>query len=528
MKYCYNCIIVLVVLAFFVQPGIVESQIVRKVIHGRLEDGYLSAIRIGTSCSGVLIEVHPESRLTNVAVTAAHCIRAAQRSGSIFVRSPDGKEHEYLIKQAFANPNWEDPSPINIAKPNDIGIIILKDMVDLPGVLPAKLGSAEVGCAYRYVGYGLTENPDEGFGLRKSFPACISEIISGDVQWVSDQAEDAGSNDNGDSGGPLYIEETNTVVSVLSGGNTEYSIGAQVDYFQGFISEVINSCGLQHCPVPLLPTIFRKIAVNREFQHKFEALYPNPEDVTYAIEGFVPGMHFDQDLQLFTWTPNSDLSGRRDLTVTAADGFRKSTSKMLLYLEPEDYIEPESKVRFDLPSGYIGEAGEVLEFNINVIHQEEAFLFYNYQGRDYFDLEIEKTTGQVRWEFPLQPGFYPLFVGVEVLEGAEVDHYHMPLPVQVVNPGEINFLRGDANVDGKIDISDPIFLFDYLFQGGDLPVCSDAADANDDSKVDQNDANDILSHLFDNGSQIVSSIGTWEIDETTNDPLNCAFYPVFD
>jgi PKD repeat protein len=58
------------------------------------------------------------------------------------------------------------------------------------------------------------------------------------------------------------------------------------------------------------------------------------------------------------------------------------------------------------------------------------------------------------------------------------------------------FRRGDANADGKVDISDAIAILGYLFGGGDGPACLDAADANDDGKVDISDAIYLLAHLF--------------------------------
>ncbi len=48
---------------------------------------------------------------------------------------------------------------------------------------------------------------------------------------------------------------------------------------------------------------------------------------------------------------------------------------------------------------------------------------------------------------------------------------------------EIVFLRGDANVDGRVNLADAIFLLNYLFRGGPVPLCMDAADVNDNSAV---------------------------------------------
>ncbi|MBI4606237.1 MAG: hypothetical protein HY721_30080 [Planctomycetes bacterium] len=59
-----------------------------------------------------------------------------------------------------------------------------------------------------------------------------------------------------------------------------------------------------------------------------------------------------------------------------------------------------------------------------------------------------------------------------------------------------SFIRGDANQDGKVDISDPKFTLNFLFLGGSGPPCPGAADANDDEIVDISDPIATLELLF--------------------------------
>lgn len=61
---------------------------------------------------------------------------------------------------------------------------------------------------------------------------------------------------------------------------------------------------------------------------------------------------------------------------------------------------------------------------------------------------------------------------------------------------ETLFIRGDANFDGRVDLSDSIFLNNYLFKGGSSPGCNDAADVNDDGKVDISDGIYLNNYLF--------------------------------
>jgi len=55
------------------------------------------------------------------------------------------------------------------------------------------------------------------------------------------------------------------------------------------------------------------------------------------------------------------------------------------------------------------------------------------------------------------------------------------------NGSEVHFLRGDANSDGALDVSDAISILGYLFLGKDRPPVLDAADCNDDGMVDISD-----------------------------------------
>jgi hypothetical protein len=63
------------------------------------------------------------------------------------------------------------------------------------------------------------------------------------------------------------------------------------------------------------------------------------------------------------------------------------------------------------------------------------------------------------------------------------------------------FIRGDSNKDDGVDISDPVFLINYIFLGMKMPPCLDAADANNDTRVDISDPIWLLNYLFKGGPQ---------------------------
>ncbi len=94
--------------------------------------------------------------------------------------------------------------------------------------------------------------------------------------------------------------------------------------------------------------------------------------------------------------------------------------------------------------------------------------------------------------FPQQAAAAYLDENFDILARPEVELYRKT-EIPFVDPG---FIRGDVNVDGKVNISDVIRLLNYLFRSWDAPSCAKAADANDDGSLNIGDATWTLFHLF--------------------------------
>jgi hypothetical protein len=58
------------------------------------------------------------------------------------------------------------------------------------------------------------------------------------------------------------------------------------------------------------------------------------------------------------------------------------------------------------------------------------------------------------------------------------------------------YRRGDANGNGSIDISDAVYVLNFLFNGGPAPDCVPIANANGSGGLDISDGIAILSYLF--------------------------------
>ena len=82
------------------------------------------------------------------------------------------------------------------------------------------------------------------------------------------------------------------------------------------------------------------------------------------------------------------------------------------------------------------------------------------------------------------------------LLGAEAQFSSGEIMTEILEPGM--FLRGDANMDGALDLADVVTNLGVLFQG--MPsTCHAALDNNDDNSLDVADPIHLLTHLFQGG-----------------------------
>ena len=86
------------------------------------------------------------------------------------------------------------------------------------------------------------------------------------------------------------------------------------------------------------------------------------------------------------------------------------------------------------------------------------------------------------------------------------------------------FQRGDMNIDGGYNISDPIYGLNYLFGGGPMD-CLKAADINDSGDVNIADIIAALQGIFGTGAPPEAPFAACGIDPTP-DPLSCDSFPI--
>ena len=89
---------------------------------------------------------------------------------------------------------------------------------------------------------------------------------------------------------------------------------------------------------------------------------------------------------------------------------------------------------------------------------------------------------------------------------------------------DADFRRGDGDADGKLDLTDAVFVLLHLFKGGQSPPCLDAADANDDGALNLTDPVLVLNHLFQGAGPLAQPFEDCGWDPT-GESLRCASYP---
>ena len=92
---------------------------------------------------------------------------------------------------------------------------------------------------------------------------------------------------------------------------------------------------------------------------------------------------------------------------------------------------------------------------------------------------------------------------------------------KLLEPHDASFVRGDANDDGVVNLSDPIRILSMLFQGGGNLYCEDSADANDDGEINLTDPILILQTLFDGNVGGISAPYPYRGFDPTSDDMHC-------
>ncbi|MDE0740404.1 MAG: discoidin domain-containing protein, partial [Planctomycetota bacterium] len=163
----------------------------------------------------------------------------------------------------------------------------------------------------------------------------------------------------------------------------------------------------------------------------------------------------------------------------------------------------------------------VLDFEREVVW-EETFLPNNELMGGAF-LPIEDVEAEGQYVRVSMPGQYLSIAELEILQPTDAPP---PVPDEICDngidddedgdadcedadcseaescqgPPEPVFVRGDADDNGIINLTDAIFNLNYLFIGGTEPTCQDSADADNNGSLQLTDGVFILMFLFNGGT----------------------------
>ncbi|MEM7233624.1 MAG: alkaline phosphatase family protein [Planctomycetota bacterium] len=94
----------------------------------------------------------------------------------------------------------------------------------------------------------------------------------------------------------------------------------------------------------------------------------------------------------------------------------------------------------------------------------------------------------------------------------------------ILEGGGRSFVRGDANADGEVNLSDSVMILQYLFVGGLRIRCPDAADTTDAGVLTITSGIYLLRYLFLGGPAPTDPFGVCGSDPT-EDSLSCGGFP---
>ena len=195
-------------------------------------------------------------------------------------------------------------------------------------------------------------------------------------------------------------------------------------------------------------------------------------------------------------------------------------------------------VKVDAPNG--GESLEVgsvytVTWHIEIAHTPQNWdIWYSTKGPDGpwtpIQMDLPPGSGAVGsvptydWIIPAEAVSDQVWVRVR-MDNRGTDYEDISdesFTVVDSSPGPV-FKRGDADGQGALNLTDGIFILNFLFLGVSEPSCLDAADTDDSGTLNISDGIAVFNFLFSTGPEPPAPGPTvCGPDPTTEDDLECA------
>ena len=152
-----------------------------------------------------------------------------------------------------------------------------------------------------------------------------------------------------------------------------------------------------------------------------------------------------------------------------------------------------------------GTDGLTVVYHAAYLHEDLAVQF----SKPYEWISLDATSGDVEageadtiactftTEEDLDPGMY--YADVKVKNNDPAQDMMMVVNAQMEVVGVAPYLCGDASGDGMVNVSDAVYIINYVFSGGTAPDPLAAADVNCDTMVNVSDAVVVINYVFSGG-----------------------------
>ena len=236
--------------------------------------------------------------------------------------------------------------------------------------------------------------------------------------------------------------------------------------------------------------------------------------------------HYDFDTAVLTTADTKVYEGKLGLSpavaaatgLPAGEGFHFALNNVWIKdnrIPPRGFTNAGFEAIQAAPVGYSYPDGQYWDDTIYPIPAgailAEVRVYYQTASKEYIEFLLNENTtndrGQILYDQWLLSGKGPPVI----------------MDSQTITLDADDFVRGDCNTDGGVDLADAILLLGVLFSGVDPDTCEDACDANDDGGQDISDAITTLAFLFTSGPSPSAPYPDCAADPTF-DGLNCLLY----